>query len=460
MMLLARPQWPLLGVVLLLAALWWLRAPLADRLLPRSATERLLVQAEQALQQGRLSADDGSGASERFAAVLARDPDRAAARAGLERVARAALLRAEQRLADDDPAAALTLLDIARAAGAPRAQVEALLLRARAGRSSETVLVALLDSARQAQALGNLDGGSDSALARFNEVLERDPGNVLALDGRDGVLASMLAQAHKRLDVGDDAGALAMIERVDAIAPRHLGLPAARAALASHLGGAPAQATLRRAAITAAIRQGQLDAALTLLAAVPEMQADDAVLRRELASAWARRAIVETARGHGRASRAARDHLAVLSAAAGVAAGDAAGFMALVEARGDAWRMRRDGTSGEAGWLALFSAMKTDAASAAIDRQRADMRQCFEQALASIWLARAATCLEAMSALVARADAAEPDRARLARVYLGVAEERLGRGDIEEARRAVHAAQLWNPGDAGLSGLFARLGQL
>ncbi|PKM08528.1 MAG: hypothetical protein CVV14_03885 [Gammaproteobacteria bacterium HGW-Gammaproteobacteria-4] len=456
MMLLARPQWPLLGVVLLLAALWWLRAPLADHLLPRSATERLLVQAEQALQQGRLSADDGSGASERFAAVLARDPDRAAARAGLERVARAALLRAEQRLADDEPVAALALLDIARAAGAPSTEVDALLLRVRAGRSSETVLRALLDSARQAQALGNLDGGSDSALARFNEVLERDPGNVLALDGRDGVLASMLAQAHKRLDVGDDAGALAMIERVDAIAPRHLGLPAARAALASHLGGAPAQATLRRAAITAAIQQGQLDAALTLLAAVPDMQADDAVLRRELASAWARRAIVEAARDHGRARRAARDHLAVLSAAAG----DAAGFMALVEARGDAWRMRRDGTSGEAGWSALFSAMKADAASAALDRQRADMRQCFEQALASIWLTRAATCLEAMSALVSRADAAEPDRARLARVYLGVAEERLGRGDIEEARRAVHAAQLWNPGDAGLSGLFARLGQL
>ncbi len=452
----ARPQWPLLGIILLLAALWWLRAPLADRLLPRSATERLLVQAEQALQQGRLSADDGSGASERFAAVLARDPDRAAARAGLERVARAALLRAEQRLADDDPAAALTLLDIARAAGAPRAQVEALLLRARAGRSSETVLVALLDSARHAQALGNLDGGSDSALARFNEVLERDPGNVLALDGRDGVLAGMLAQAHKRLDCGDDAGALALIERVDAIAPRHLGLPAARAALASHLGGLPAQATLRRAAIAVAIQEGQLDAASTLLGAVPDLPADDAVLQRELASAWARRAIVEAARGHGRASRAARDHLAVLSAAAG----DAAGFMALVEARSDAWRVLHDGASDESEWLALFSAMQADATSAAIDRQRADMQQCFEQALASIWLARAATCLEAMSALVARADAAEPDRARLARVYLGVAEERLGRGDIEEARRAAYAAQLWSPGDAGLAGLFARLAQL
>src|SRR3546814_17377325 len=85
----ARARWPLLGVAVLLAALWALRAPIADQLLPRSATERLLADAEQALATGRLSVGDGSGALERFAAVLARDPDRAAARSGLERVARA-----------------------------------------------------------------------------------------------------------------------------------------------------------------------------------------------------------------------------------------------------------------------------------------------------------------------------------------------------------------------------------
>src|SRR3546814_8480731 len=115
----ARARWPLLGVAVLLAALWALRAPIADQLLPRSATERLLADAEQALATGRLSVSDGSGALERFAAVLARDPDRAAARSGLERVARAALTAAEQRLADDDRSGALSMLNIARAAGAP-----------------------------------------------------------------------------------------------------------------------------------------------------------------------------------------------------------------------------------------------------------------------------------------------------------------------------------------------------
>lgn len=454
---LARARWPLLGIALLLAALWWLRAPIADYLLPRSTTERLLAQAEQALASGHLSADDGSGALERFAAVLARDPDRAAARSGLDRVARAALAGAEQRMAGDDRAAALGLLRIAQAAGAPEIQVDALLARLNAGQRSEVVLRDLLDAARQAQALGNLDGGSDSALARFNDVLERDPGNALALDGRNAVLTAMLAQAQHRLDAGDDAGALALIERVDSIAPRHLGLPVARAALAHHLGGTPAQAALRRAAISAAIHGGQLDAAQTLFDAMtPAQQPADAPIGRELASAWARRVIVEAARGREHASQSARAHLLALDAAAD---GDG-DFIALVDARSDDWRLRRDGALDDAGWVTLVSALQGDALTDARARQRVVMRQCFEQALAQIALARATTCLEAMAALVARGDAAETDRARLARVYLGVAEERLGRGDIEQARRAAYSAQLWNPGAEGLDALRARLGKL
>lgn len=453
---LARSHLALLAISTLLAAGWWLRAPLAEYLLPRTSTERLLVQAELALQQGRLSASDGSGASERFAAVLARDPDRVAARSGLDRVAKAALDRAEQRLANDDPAAAIVALHIARAAGAAAAQVDPLLLRARAGNNSETPLGELFDAARRAQMHGNLDGGSDSALAQFNALLERDPGNVPALDGRDGVLAGMLAGAQARLDAGDDAAALAVIERVAAIAPQHLGLPAARAALASHLGGAPAPGTVRRAAIAIAIHEGQLDAASTLFAAVPDGQADDTALQRALASAWARRAIVEAARDNGQASKAARVHLAVL----GSAVSDAAGFMALLDARSDAWRARYLGTADQAGWQPLLLALRVDASRAARDVQYVDKRQCFEQALAQIWLVRAATCLEAMSALDSRADAEEPDRARLATMYLGVAVDRLGLGDIKEARRAAQSAQLWNPGDTGIAGLFARLDQL
>jgi len=441
----------LLGIAVLLLALWWLRAPLAEHMLPRSATERLLVQAEAALAHGRLSADDGSGALQRFHAVLARDPDRAAARAGLEQVARAALVRAEQRLADADQAAALALLEVARAAGAPGAQVDALLQRVHSRQSSEAVLMHLLDVARRAQAQGNLDGGSDSALAQFNEILERDPGNVLALAGRDGVLAGLLAQAQARLAVGDSASALAVIERVNAVAPRHLGLPATRAALAQHLGDLPAQAALHRAAVAAALQRGQLDAAQSVFDALPDVQPDDPLLRREIASAWARRAIVEAVRGRTRASQSARQHLTAL-------AGDTEqrGLIVLLDARAQHWQLRRVGEPVERQWAVLFAALQGDGQAAAISSQR----HCFEQALAAIALARAATCLEALAALAPRADADQADRTRLARVYLGVAEERLGRGDIEEARQAAYVAQLLNPGDAGLAPLFVRLGQL
>ncbi|MDP1697389.1 MAG: hypothetical protein Q8L45_06365 [Xanthomonadaceae bacterium] len=449
---LARARWPLLGIALLLAALWWLRAPIADYLLPRSTTERLLAQAEQALMAGRLRGKDGAGALEGFNAVLARDPDHAAARAGLERVARAALAGAEHRLEQGDQSAALALLDIARAAGAPGAQVDALLKRANTGQSSEALLMGLLDAARRAQAQGNLDGDSDSALARFNEILERDPGNVLALNGRDDVLAGILAQAHKRLDAGDGAGALALIEHVDAIAPRHLGLPAARAALASHLGGVPAQGALRRAAIMAAIDEGQLDAAQTLFDALSDLRPADEGLVRELASAWARRAIVEALRERDRASQYARNRLLALN----VGKSNAAGFMALVDGRMAAWHTRRDSQASDDDWSMLFAALQGQAS----DSLTANMRQCFEQALASIWLERAATCLEAMSALVARADAAGTDRARLAKVYVGVAEERLGRGNGDGAWQAANMAQLWDPGAAGLEGLFVRLGRV
>lgn len=453
---LSHRQWALLGITVLLAALWWLRAPLAEHMLPRSATERLLVQAETALAQGRLSTADGSGARERFAAVLARDPDRAAARAGLERVARAALVRAEQRLADDDPAAALALLDVARAAGAPAAQVDALLARLHAGGNSDSVLRTLLEAARQAQAQGNLDGGSDSALAQFNDVLERDPGNVLGLAGRDGVLAGLLAQAQQTLDVGDDAGALALIERVNAIAPRHLGLPAARAALAQHLGDLPAPATLHRAAFAAAMQRGQLDAAQSVLDALPDVQREDTALVRELASAWARRSIIEAVRGRSRASQAARQQLAALLGKAG----GAGGFIAQVDARREQWRQQRDGEAAEPEWATLFAALHSAAHSDAITSQRSSQGRCFEQALAAIELARASQCLEALAALTARADADEADRTRLARVYLGVADERLGRGDIEAARHAVAMAQLWHPRAAGLDGVLLRLDQL
>ena len=81
-------------MIAVVALILLLRGPIADRLWPVANAEALRQQAEAALQQGRLSAEDGSGARELFEAAVAIDPDRAELRSGLSRVAQAALQQA------------------------------------------------------------------------------------------------------------------------------------------------------------------------------------------------------------------------------------------------------------------------------------------------------------------------------------------------------------------------------
>ena len=87
----------------MVALILLLRGPIADRLWPVANAEALRQQAEAALQQGRLSAEDGSGARELFEAAVAIDPDRAELRSGLSRVAQAAVeVRGVVQHGDDD----------------------------------------------------------------------------------------------------------------------------------------------------------------------------------------------------------------------------------------------------------------------------------------------------------------------------------------------------------------------
>src|SRR4249919_3418262 len=70
-------QWIIAIALCFAVLLLGLRQPLADWLWPQTRAERLSMQAERALAQGRLTAADGSGARELYAAALALDPDRA-----------------------------------------------------------------------------------------------------------------------------------------------------------------------------------------------------------------------------------------------------------------------------------------------------------------------------------------------------------------------------------------------
>src|SRR5690348_2179372 len=78
----------------LLLALPLLRVAALDRLWPQDQVLALLEHAQDALDAGRLTAADGSGARELYTAAIAMDPDRGEAREGLVRVARAAAAQA------------------------------------------------------------------------------------------------------------------------------------------------------------------------------------------------------------------------------------------------------------------------------------------------------------------------------------------------------------------------------
>ena len=87
----------LLAGIAMLLLLLLLRQPASDWLWPDTRAQQLQADAARALAQGRLTAADGRGARELYAAALALDPDRSEARQGLARVGAAALAQARTR---------------------------------------------------------------------------------------------------------------------------------------------------------------------------------------------------------------------------------------------------------------------------------------------------------------------------------------------------------------------------
>ncbi|MGB9100055.1 MAG: hypothetical protein WCC51_05435, partial [Stenotrophomonas indicatrix] len=76
-------RWALLAAAAVFVLLVLVRKPLADWFWDEPQIEQLLADGDRALSGGRLTAADGSGARERYQAVLALDGDRPQARQGL-----------------------------------------------------------------------------------------------------------------------------------------------------------------------------------------------------------------------------------------------------------------------------------------------------------------------------------------------------------------------------------------
>ncbi|MBP6799015.1 MAG: hypothetical protein KA124_13025, partial [Luteimonas sp.] len=214
-----------IGVLALGVLLVAVREPLADRLWPQNRVQQLGGDAALALARGHLTASDGSGARELYEAALAVDPDRGEARAGLARVADAALLRAREATAANRFDEAHAALQLARELSVPREHADAVAAQLRAREAGHAGLDALEIRAGQALSDGHLEGDDNAALPLYARVLELQPGRAEALRGREDALSALLERARGQLRAGDipaAAAAIASVRRYDA---GHVDLP-------------------------------------------------------------------------------------------------------------------------------------------------------------------------------------------------------------------------------------------
>jgi hypothetical protein len=479
-----RARWPwLLAVALpsLFALVWLLRGPLAERLWPEAEAERLRQQAEVALAQGRLTADDGSGARELYEAAVAIDPDRAALRAGLSRVAQAAVRQARTAVDAGRFEEAHRALRLARALSAPRAQTDAVAERLRAREAAVAGIDTLLQAADAARVAGRLVGDDAAALPLYRRILALQPQHLRALEGREDALTLVLQQAREAIARGDPARAAAEIALARAYDAGHADLPEAQAALAQSVE------RLRRRA-DADLRAGRLARAADGYRAWRDSGVD---------TADAETALLAVARAHAARSRKAaadfdfepaRRELAAAQALAPDAPESIAAREALSRAervRSDAgpkpltpaaerrlrrWLLEAAAAEARGDWLTppgdsafdkLRAARALSPDDAGVRRASARMlprvRECFEQELRDNRLQRARVCLDARLALEGGSRDADRARQRLAQRWVAVGEERLGSGDVEGARAAHDAARGLDAKAEGLPALTERL---
>jgi len=487
-----RRAWPWLLIgfvaVCVVAALvlgQW-REQIGQKLVPDSAINQQIEQAHRALARGELSNADGSGAREQFQAVLARDPDHPAARAGMAAVREAAIRDARAAVAANDPATARQRILLARAMAAPAADLSLLELDVQRIESTGADVADKLERARAAHAQGLLEQVPNGALALYSDVLLLQPDNALALQGRREILSGMLQQAEAALDRGDAGEAQTLVARVVETDPSHLGLPALKARLGEVQGQRQriVDEALRVAATD--LRAGRLEAAaggyLALLVREPglveanqglddvtaamaaragreaadfDFAAADASLH--LARSWRPdSAAVAAAQERLDQSRASSEQLPAREGA------DPARLQRLVElARAAMRRGNLIEPPGEAAWDYLRQASAANAADPALrealleyDRRA---RACFEDELAGNRLMAAQACLDARAVRERDGDGLAGERRRLADRWIAFAQERLGANELALARRALESARTLDPTHPELAGMAERL---
>ena len=227
----------------------WLGQNRLRALLPSTAFNDVLNQAQQALQSGHLDGHDGTSARELFQAAIALQPDNNRARDGLHQVGEAELSQADAALQAGRLDQATQLAAQARELLGGGSDVDRLDHAINAARGAKVQAVDLVTEAQQALAAGKLDG-PQGAGALYGQVLQAEPGNPVAAHGLDQVGDALAARARTALAAHDSAAAAASIDQLAALQPSNGALPSLRAAQAQAIK----QDT---AALTDALAQGE-----------------------------------------------------------------------------------------------------------------------------------------------------------------------------------------------------------
>ncbi|RAO77146.1 hypothetical protein [Dyella jiangningensis] len=194
-------------------------------------TDRLVEQAQQALEAGKLDGDDGAAAL--YRRVLAADPGNAVALHGLDKVADALAAQAHKALDAGDRAGAAALVDRIAAMLPNYGELPA--LRAALVQADQQNNSQVTDAIKQGQdalRAGRITGeGDDTALAHFKAALAIDANNDDAKTGLGQVAQALIVQANAALDSGDTAHASGLLDQAEALAPHSADLASARARL-------------------------------------------------------------------------------------------------------------------------------------------------------------------------------------------------------------------------------------
>ncbi len=472
--------WLAAALVLLLLAGVALRGVIGEHLWPAQRAQQLRVQAEAALAAGRLSASDGTGARELYEAALALQPDQVEARAGLGRVAEAALAQAGRHADAGRIAHARIALRLADELDAPRPKLDAMARRLAGIEAGGGRIEALLARADAALAAGRLDKGEDAALPLYQRVVLLQPRNQRAMEGREDALADLLAPAPAALAAGDLARAADLVRRAERFDAGHAALPALR----EQLGRAVEHASVR---VDGLLARGEVDAAASACLRLRALAWDGAA--SGCAAKVGDRLLAEARRHIGEfrfeAAGAAIGMATSLGADAGLVAGTEARLQQAMREAGrlavptptpqtrrrlDDMLARAEQAGQRGNWLSppgdsAWDHLRQARALApddprvrrALQAMLPTARRCNAEGLRDNNLGRAQGCFDAWQQLAPADPGLAAARRRMGERWLGVGAQRLADGDIDGTRHALARARGLQPDLPGIAALSERI---